>query len=92
MPAFLVKGRQSVLAHYALLCVFFAVVYCVVGACDPSAFSSPMDGWTALYFSAVTQSTVGFGDVVPRRTYARVIVVCHIALAVALIFSPPTPS
>ncbi len=30
------------------------------------------------YFSAITQSTVGFGDIYPRSTYSKIVVVLQI--------------
>jgi hypothetical protein len=49
--------------------------------------------WDFLYFSTITQTTVGYGDILPNSTVVRMIVVCQIlfgylviAIAINLVF------
>jgi hypothetical protein len=74
---------------YIALCLGFAMTYRAVSACDPTAFATPLSTVDAIYFSIVTQSTVGFGDVAPKRGYARAIAAAHIASSVYLLLKMP---
>jgi hypothetical protein len=47
-----------------------------------------MTPFTALYFSIVTQWTVGFGDIRPTTECARVIVTIHIVVSISLVLFP----
>jgi hypothetical protein len=62
-------------AAYLLLGVIWAYAYTLVGTISPGAFSGPIDvgdGPRALlYFSFVTLTTVGYGDVQPLHPVAR---------------------
>jgi hypothetical protein len=62
-------------AAYLLLGVLWAYAYALVAALRPGAFVGPMaaaDGARAfLYFSFVTLTTTGFGDVLPIHPAAR---------------------
>jgi hypothetical protein len=62
-------------AAYLLLGVLWAYAYAVVGAIRPGAFAGPVnpgDGPRAwLYFSFVTLTTTGYGDVLPVHPVAR---------------------
>lgn len=60
------------------LIAFFAVIYYELGQYYPDSFAmenpEQMDFWTALYFSTITQSTVGYGDITPKSNIARLTV------------------
>lgn len=62
---------------YLLLGVFFAISYAIVEQLIPGSFSglsAPFDkGWTSdwLYFSFVTMTTLGYGDITPISATAR---------------------
>ena len=69
---------------YLLIGITFAMLYGLIDYLDPAAFSLPSgadatrvrlpgrDGFAELvYFSFVTQTTLGYGDVVPLATGAR---------------------
>jgi hypothetical protein len=66
---------QGAVAAYLLLGVIWADAYSLVALLRPGAFSgpvSPADGPRAwLYFSFVTLTTVGYGDVLPVHPAAR---------------------
>jgi hypothetical protein len=38
-----------------------------------------------LYFSTITQSTVGYGDILPNETNVRSVVICQIVFAYAIL-------
>ncbi len=66
---------QGAVAAYVLLGVIWAYAYALLALLRPGAFSgpvSPADGPRAwLYFSFVTLTTVGYGDVLPVHPTAR---------------------
>jgi len=67
---------------YLMFSVALTLMYVLVGMANPNAFAwtvgsgphPPMDGFTALYFSLTTQSTLGYGDIVPVSPTARLLV------------------
>ena len=60
-----------------LLLIVFAEVYWYVDQEDEAhfGFESAVD---AYYYSTVTSSSVGFGDILPRTTKAKVLTMAHI--------------
>ena len=66
---------QGAIAAYLLLGVIWAYAYSLLAHLSPGAFSGAVNtadgvrGW--LYFSFVTLTTVGFGDVLPVHPVAR---------------------
>lgn len=65
------------LAVYLLLGMVWAFIYTIVGRLTPGAFTLPagnqMQGITSFYFSFITLSTVGYGDIVPVSHVARML-------------------
>lgn len=55
-------------AHGVLLILVFAGVYRGAGLIHSGAIERPVEVWTAIYFSIITWTTVGYGDYAP--TYA----------------------
>lgn len=66
---------------YLLIGLLWALAYTVVGAVDPAAFTvatalgGQMDPFNALYFSFITLSTVGYGDITPVSDLPRMLAV-----------------
>jgi hypothetical protein len=67
---------------YLFIGVFWSFAYRLVAGIDPHAFSfaipppqtqRPMQGFTAIYFSFITLSTVGYGDIIPVAPAARML-------------------
>ena len=50
-------------------------------------FAEGWDGIDAMYFSMVTMSTVGYGDLTPDNTQARIITVLYALLGLLIIFN-----
>ena len=65
----------AALSVYLLVGILFAVLYSAVAMANPNAFSLPEGGalsmHTGVYFSFVTQTTLGYGDILPRSDVAR---------------------
>ena len=83
---------------YLLLSLVWAALYLAIDAFSPGAIqvgSHPADRQTELlYFSLVTLSTIGYGDIVPLSGEARILAalegvtgVLYIAITVALLVS-----
>ena len=67
----------SVAASYAVTCTSFAVIYLLISEFNPGAFNQPvgthgaMSLDAAIYFSVVTITTTGYGDISPASGLAR---------------------
>ena len=66
------------LAIYLLTALLFASIHRHISALDQAAYSTPLAGdavrfsWDqSLYFSLSTITTVGYGDIFPKSTWAR---------------------
>ncbi|MEC4803817.1 MAG: potassium channel family protein [Jaaginema sp. PMC 1079.18] len=59
----------------------FASLYTELLRQDPNNFQGLEEGFLTLYFSIVTFSTVGYGDVYPASFLARVAAICEIFIA-----------
>ena len=78
-----VDGRVILAAinGYLLIGIIFAMIVALVMAYDPSAFTFHLKGPVVgrpirhfsdyLYYTIVTFTTVGYGDIVPRADYAK---------------------
>ncbi|MGH8284118.1 MAG: voltage-gated potassium channel protein [Gammaproteobacteria bacterium] len=71
---------------FALTSVLAVLVYAVFGSYQLGAdFAPPITNFTtALYFSIVTMSTVGYGDIIPKTAEARLFVVSIIVLGISV--------
>jgi len=64
-----IKGGLSV---YFLIGIFFNLVYLIVLQLDPNAFANVVSAFAdCFYFSFVTLTTLGYGDIVPVSPYAK---------------------
>jgi uncharacterized membrane protein len=67
----------------------FALIYWIWGTPEhfKSQFSAPyLSGLDALYFSFVTHSTLGYGDIVPISPSMRFITILHTIVMISYIF------
>jgi voltage-gated potassium channel Kch len=85
------KGPLVIVAalSYALIIWLFAGLYILISTIDRKAFYhavttsyGAVDLGTAVYFSVVTISTVGYGDIVPVSPLARWIVIAEIVIGI----------
>ena len=73
----------AAVAGYLLAGLAWSLAYALVGRLDPNSFvftlgpksSESMNGFTALYFSFITLSTVGYGDIIPVSGVARMLAI-----------------
>ena len=66
-----------------LLLVLFAATYALLDGTDPASFTQRLDRTGALYFAVTVLSTVGFGDIAPVTTGARVATMVQMLLNLA---------
>lgn len=70
-------------AGFLLLGLLWTPAYLLVARLDPAAFTLPsngtaratLDGFDAFYFSFITLSTIGYGDITPASKFARMLAV-----------------
>ncbi len=67
---------------FAIIFVYSGLIYQVEHTVNPKAFTTFLD---AVYFSVVTMTTVGFGDVTPTSDAGRLLTVLMILTGIALI-------
>ena len=68
-----------------MLGLIWAILYLIVGFLEPNAFSLPaaagaakgLNGYDALYFSFVTLTTVGYGEITPVAPFARMLAIAE---------------
>lgn len=73
----------AAIAGYLLSGFAWSLAYALLGRLDPNSFvftlgtksSQSMNGFTGLYFSFITLSTVGYGDIVPVSEVARMLAI-----------------
>ncbi len=87
----LVKPAFAFLTFYSMIVILFAALYRMIGYLDDSP-SFLIDGigrdptfLESLYFSLVTVSTVGYGDIVPLTYAARIVVALQIVAGILLL-------
>ena len=69
---------QGAFVLYLVIAELFTRAYCLVWELSPAAFANlpaptggPSDTTTMLYFSLITLTTIGYGDIVPVSAFAR---------------------
>jgi hypothetical protein len=72
------KILLEVMAAYAIASFCFAVLYTYIGRKNEGAFSATLTLGDALYFSIVTMTTTGYGDISPKLGLAKFFVCMQI--------------
>jgi len=68
------RAFETLAVAIPLFLLLFAATYTVLSQVDPASFSEPMSRTDAVYFTVTVFATVGFGDISPVSTAARVVV------------------
>lgn len=75
-----------VLLAYGYGVLLYAGLYRVLSIRTPDAFARAIENFgDALYFSAITMATVGYGDIVPRSMAAKLIVISEVGFGLLLL-------
>ena len=72
----------EVMTAYALAILCFSVLYVYLVRRDATAFSETLRFGDAIYFSVVTMTTTGYGDISPKSGLARALVCIQILFGV----------
>ena len=84
------KRTIKMIPLFSVSVFVFAVCYYILGSIDETSFTinnvtnRKLTVLEAIYFSVVTQSTIGFGDFSPNTVPAKVIVISHILITYIL--------
>ncbi len=79
------RAVEAVAVAIPLFLAVFAASYVSLAYAHPDSFNVPLDRSTGLYFAIVTLGTVGYGDVVPKSDFARLLVSLQILVDLALL-------
>jgi hypothetical protein len=63
---------KQFIAYNLLVIIVYAMIYHKV-----QGFNKPMNLHEAVYFSAITHTTLGYGDFYPESSKARTLCACH---------------
>lgn len=76
----------SVFYAYVAVAIIFSALYRLLEHSNPKSFSACFGSWfDAIYFSFVTITTVGYGDIYPVTLLARVMVILEVLIGVLLL-------
>ena len=75
----LTENKLLLLASQVIIWVAFTIVYTLIDYTSPGVHFG--DDFNAPYFSTITQLTIGFGDIAPKTTTARLLVSAHAVLS-----------
>jgi voltage-gated potassium channel len=67
-----IRATAALLVSFSVLVVLFATAYLLIATMELGAFTEPLNRIDALYFTISVFSTVGFGDIAPCSTAARI--------------------
>ena len=68
-----------------IITLVFSFIYWIINETTNDAFSKNLDYFQALYFSATTNFTLGFGDITPLNKTSRIFVVIHSILFYSIV-------
>ena len=71
------RAVEGIALSLPLFLVLFATAYVQLSGTDPGAFTEPLDRVDGLYFVVTVFATVGFGDISPVSTVARLLTTVH---------------
>jgi len=74
------RSLVLIFLHYGEVALDFAVIYMAF-----DFFSKPMDPVSAVYFSLVSTTTVGFGDIYPVNAAGQAVVMAQLVVCVVFI-------
>jgi hypothetical protein len=76
-PTISLQTVWAALCLYLLLGLAFSALHLMIERAAPGSYSRELDQVTAVYFSYVTMTTVGFGDITPVRGPAQAVTLLH---------------
>ena len=80
-----IRGVHWFVIGNLILYAIYATIYGRLDAKNFNGIDGPMSRSTIAYFTAVSQSSTGYGDISPKSDLARRIVTSHVFLTWALL-------
>ena len=81
----MLRSIEALIFVAMMFLAIFAAIYVMISAADQAAFTEPLNHFTAYYFSLTVLATVGFGDITPVTTGARLACMFQMAIDIAFI-------
>jgi len=80
-----IRGVHWFVIGNLILYTIYAIIYSRLDAKNFNGIDGPMSRSTVAYFTAVSQSSTGYGDISPKSDLARRIVTSHVFLTWGLL-------
>ena len=80
-----VSAFEALILAAVMFLAVFAATYVMMSASDPASFSEPLDHFNAFYFALTVLATVGFGDITPVSSSARLVCMVQMAIDIGFI-------
>jgi voltage-gated potassium channel len=74
------RALEALILMAAMFLAVFSIAYLLISRGNSEAFTEPLNGFTAYYFSLTVLATVGFGDITPKTVGARSVTMVQMAL------------
>ena len=74
------KGQTLILAHLMIVFLFSIVYHYILTPADFSNGETITNYLDTLYYTLVTHTLLGYGDIYPKSKRARLVSICHIIL------------
>ena len=81
----MLRAGEALILVGAMFLAVFAMIYVMLSATNPEAFTEELDPFNAYYFALTVLATVGFGDITPATTAARSVAMVQMAVDIAFI-------
>ena len=69
----------DVIYNWVLIIGSYGVFYFTVSQRYPNSFNIKLSVFDSIYFSFVTITTLGYGDIIPLYDIAKIITICEVA-------------
>jgi hypothetical protein len=79
------KAAEALGTAIVLLIVIFAYSYLTLSVSDVGSFSEPLGRTDSIYFTVTVLATVGFGDITPVSSVARLVTSAQMVLDLVVI-------
>lgn len=80
-----VRAVETIIVIAVLFIALVASIYVGLSASDPGSFTQPIDKVTGLYFATTVLTTVGFGDISPVTSGARIAVTIQMVVDLVIL-------